>query len=43
MLVVISYQTEEEAVAIANNTIYGLGGAVWAAHGISKLHRQICV
>ncbi len=30
VLVVIPYRNEEEAVAIANNTIYGLGGAVWA-------------
>ncbi len=31
VLVVISYQNEDEAVQIANNTIYGLGGAVWGA------------
>lgn len=30
VLVVISYKNEDEAVAIANSTIYGLGGAVWA-------------
>ncbi|MGH6638124.1 MAG: aldehyde dehydrogenase family protein [Polaromonas sp.] len=30
VLVVISYKDEEEAVAIANSTIYGLGGAVWS-------------
>ena len=30
VLVVIPYRDEEEAVAIANITIYGLGGAVWA-------------
>ena len=29
VLVVIPYQDEKDAVAIANNTIYGLGGAVW--------------
>lgn len=29
VLVVIAYKDEEEAVAIANSTIYGLGGAVW--------------
>lgn len=29
VLVVISYNDEDEAVAIANSTIYGLGGAVW--------------
>ena len=31
VLVVISYQNEDEAVTIANSTIYGLGGAVWGA------------
>ena len=30
VLVVIAYQDEEEAVAIANSTIYGLGGGVWS-------------
>ncbi|HEY3046185.1 MAG TPA: aldehyde dehydrogenase family protein, partial [Polaromonas sp.] len=30
VLVVIAYQDEDEAVAIANSTIYGLGGAVWS-------------
>ena len=30
VLVIIPYQNEEEAVEIANSTIYGLGGAVWA-------------
>lgn len=30
VLVVIAFDDEEQAVAIANNTIYGLGGAVWA-------------
>ena len=30
VLVVITYTDEKEAVAIANSTIYGLGGAVWA-------------
>jgi betaine-aldehyde dehydrogenase len=28
--VVIPYKDEEEAVAIANSTIYGLGGGVWS-------------
>ena len=43
VLVVISYQTEEEAVAIANNTLYGLGGAVWAGSDESaiKLARRL--
>ena len=31
VLVVIPYKDEEDAVKIANSTIYGLGGAVWAA------------
>jgi len=30
VLVVIPYKDEEDAVAIANSTIYGLGGAVWS-------------
>ncbi|WP_309683800.1 aldehyde dehydrogenase family protein [Polaromonas sp.] len=30
VLVVIAYQDEDEAVRIANSTIYGLGGAVWS-------------
>jgi acyl-CoA reductase-like NAD-dependent aldehyde dehydrogenase len=29
VLSIIAYDTEEEAVAIANDTIYGLAGAVW--------------
>ena len=31
VLVVICYKDEADAIAIANSTIYGLGGAVWAA------------
>lgn len=31
VLAVIPYDTEDEAVAIANNSIYGLSGAVWSA------------
>ena len=30
VLVVIPYQDEDDAVRIANSSIYGLGGAVWA-------------
>jgi len=30
VLVVIPYKDEEDAIAIANSTIYGLGGAVWS-------------
>jgi betaine-aldehyde dehydrogenase len=31
VLVVMTYGDEDEGVAIANSTIYGLGGAVWSA------------
>jgi aldehyde dehydrogenase (NAD+) len=31
VLAVIPYEDEEEAVRIANDSIYGLGGAVWSA------------
>ncbi len=43
VLVVIPYKDEDEAVAIANNTIYGLGGAVWSGsdeHAV-KVARRI--
>lgn len=30
VLVMLTYQNEDEAVAIANETVYGLGGGVWA-------------
>ena len=30
VLSIIPYDTEEEAIAIANDTDYGLAGAVWA-------------
>ena len=30
VLVVIPYKDEADAIAIANSTVYGLGGAVWA-------------
>jgi acyl-CoA reductase-like NAD-dependent aldehyde dehydrogenase len=42
VLVVITYQTEEEAIRIANDTIYGLGGAVWSgdkAHAVAVARR----
>ncbi|RZI98860.1 MAG: aldehyde dehydrogenase family protein, partial [Haliea sp.] len=42
VLVVIPYQDEEDAVAIANSTIYGLGGAVWSGsdeHAIQVARR----
>lgn len=31
VLAILSYEDEEEALRIANGTVYGLGGAVWAA------------
>ncbi|MFD5421293.1 aldehyde dehydrogenase family protein [Streptomyces sp. NPDC127069] len=31
VLSILSYQDEEDALRIANGTVYGLGGAVWAA------------
>jgi betaine-aldehyde dehydrogenase len=30
VLSIIPYDTEEEAIAIANDTIYGLAGGVWS-------------
>lgn len=42
VLVVITYQDEDEAVRIANDTIYGLGGGVWSrdeAHAIAVARR----
>jgi betaine-aldehyde dehydrogenase len=42
VLVVITYQDEEEAVSIANDTVYGLGGGVWSrdeAHAIQVARR----
>ena len=31
VLSIIPYDTDEEAIRIANDTVYGLGGAVWSA------------
>ncbi|MEK6754660.1 MAG: aldehyde dehydrogenase family protein, partial [Bacteroidota bacterium] len=42
VLVVITYKDEDEAVRIANNTIYGLGGGVWSrdeAHAVAVARR----
>jgi aldehyde dehydrogenase (NAD+) len=42
VLVVIGYDSEEEAVAIANDSEYGLGGAVYTsdvAHGLEVARR----
>jgi acyl-CoA reductase-like NAD-dependent aldehyde dehydrogenase len=42
VLVVITYRDENEAIEIANDTIYGLGGGVWSqdeAHAIAVARR----
>nr|WP_123670469.1 aldehyde dehydrogenase [Actinocorallia herbida] len=42
VLAVIPYTTEDEAVAIANDSDYGLGGTIWTtdeSHGIDLAHR----
>jgi betaine-aldehyde dehydrogenase len=39
VLSVMTYRDEEEAIAIANDTIYGLAGAVWS--GDAKRARQV--
>ena len=31
VLTILTYRDEEDAIRIANNTVYGLGGAVWSA------------
>ena len=43
VLVVITYKDEDEAVKIANDTIYGLGGGVWSgdeAHALAVARRM---
>jgi len=43
VLVVITYKDEDEAVRIANDTIYGLGGGVWSqdeAHAVAIARRM---
>jgi len=37
VLVVIPFDTEEEAIAIANDTIYGLAGGVWTTDGAKAM------
>jgi acyl-CoA reductase-like NAD-dependent aldehyde dehydrogenase len=42
VLVILTYKDEEEAIALANDTIYGLGGGVWSkdeAHAIAVARR----
>ena len=42
VLVIIAYRDEEEAIRIANDTIYGLGGGVWSqdeAHAVRVARR----
>jgi len=43
VLSIIPYDTEEEAVRIANDSIYGLAGGVWGADGerAMKVARQL--
>lgn len=43
VLSIIPFDTEEEAIAIANDTIYGLSGAVWSgdAERAKRVARQI--
>ncbi len=37
VLVVIPFDSEDEAIAIANDTIYGLAGGVWTKDGAKAL------
>ena len=38
MAVVIGFDSEEEAIHIANNSVYGLAASVWSQN-ISRVHR----
>ena len=40
VLAVTAFDNEEEAVKLANSTVYGLAGGVWTAN-LSKAHRMI--
>jgi acyl-CoA reductase-like NAD-dependent aldehyde dehydrogenase len=42
VLVIIPFDTEEEAVELASNTRFGLGAAVWT-RDISRAHRMAAV
>ena len=36
VLSIMPYDTEEEAIEIANDTVYGLAGGVWAGQGARR-------
>ncbi|WP_342077022.1 aldehyde dehydrogenase family protein [Yoonia sp. SS1-5] len=40
VLGVTPFETEEEAIGIANSTVYGLAGGVWTAN-LSRAHRMV--
>ena len=40
VLGVTSFQTEEEAISLANSTVYGLAGAAWTSN-LSRAHRMV--
>ncbi|MGH1575814.1 aldehyde dehydrogenase [Planktotalea sp.] len=40
VLGVTSFETEEEAIRIANSTVYGLAGAAWTSN-LSRAHRMV--
>ncbi|MFV1592104.1 aldehyde dehydrogenase [Phaeobacter sp. JH20_36] len=40
VLAVTPFKTEDDAVRIANSTVYGLAGAVWTS-GLSRAHRMV--
>ena len=40
VLGVTSFETEDEAIALANSTVYGLAGAAWTAN-LGRAHRMI--
>jgi gamma-glutamyl-gamma-aminobutyraldehyde dehydrogenase len=38
VLAVMTFETEEEAIQIANNSVYGLAGAIWTSN-LSRAHK----
>ena len=40
VLSIIAYDTEDEAIEIANDSIYGLSGAVWSADAGPRHRRR---